>query len=198
MNLSFLRDRFARAFERKAVPIALAILFAVAMLLGIVFSGTALFYDYLLNLCDRFLYSVCYADRSVFVIFCERTAGGAVLVAVCTAAGVHLAALALIPAVLVYRAYTFGGCIAVFFGAYGVSGAIVALVLYLPVHLMIDFILICTSSVSCCRARSFRFRKQDFCDLLRDYGCFLLLVAAVCLLEAILLLAIFHPLGNLF
>lgn len=197
MNLSFFRDCLGRAFEKKVVLIVLGALFAVFMLLGIIFSGAALFYDYLLNQCDRYLYYVCYSDRSVILIFFERTAGGGVLLAVCALAGIHYAALALIPAVLIYRAYTFGGCIAVFFGAFGFSGALVALVLYIPIHLMVDLVLVCCCSVSVSRARLFRFHKQDFFDLMRDFLAFLLIAVAVFLLEAILLLAIFHPLGNL-
>lgn len=198
MNLSFLRECLLRALEKRVALAVFSGMFLLFAVLGMVFSGTALFYDFLLARCDRFLYYVCYSDQSVALLFLERTAGGAVLVAVCTLAGVHLAALAAIPAVLVIRAYTFGGCIAVLFGAYGVSGALVALVLYLPVHLALDAVLILCSSVSCGRARCFRFCKQDFFGLLCDFLAFLLLTAAIFLLEAVLLLAIFHPLGNLF
>ncbi len=198
MDLSFFTGRIERACSKKILLAILAGVFFLAMLLGILFSGTALFYDFLLNLCDRFLYYVCYGDRSVLLIFFERTAGALVLAALCMLSGMHPAACPLGIAVTVYRAYTFGGCVAVFFGAYGLPGALVSLVLFIPIHLMLDFLLLCMLSLSLQRARGFCFRRADFLELLTDFSAFAALIALIFLLEAILLLAVFHPVGNLF
>ncbi len=198
MDLSFIRDCLFRIRERKVTLLVIASLFLVGIVLGIAFARTPAFYDYQQNLCDRYLYRVCYSDRSVFVIFLERTAGASLLLLITGLSGVHVAVLAVPCALLLYRSYTFGGSIAILFGVYGVSGAVVALVLYIPVHLLIDAALIASTALSFGRARCFHFHKQDVCALLLDLLALFLLIAAVCLLEAILLLAIFHPLGNLF
>lgn len=198
MNLFFIKDLFCRAVEKKRALIIFGVIFLAGMILGICFVKTPAFYEFHLNNCDRFLTRVCYSDRNVFVIFLERTAGCALLLVLTLIGGVHIVAIAVPTAVILYRSYTFGGQIAVLFGVYGVSGAIVALVLYIPIHLLIDAILLIGTSISVGRARCFRFAKQDLCELGRDLLALLLLVAAVCLVEMILLLAIFHPLGNLF
>lgn len=196
MNLFFIKDALARALERKRILIIFGVIFLVGVVLGVCFVKTPAFYEFHLNNCDRFLTRVCYSDRSVFVIFLERSAGCALLLAVTITGGVHLVGLVLPTAVLLYRSYTFGGQIAVLFGVYGVSGVVVALVLYLPIHLITDAVLICGTGISCGRAGRFHFCKGDFCELGRDFLALFILLVAGCLLEMILLLAIFHPLGN--
>ena len=125
-------------------------------------------------------------------------AGCSLLLLLTLLGGVHIVGIALPSAILLYRSYTFGGQIAVLFGVYGFSGSIVALVLYIPIHVLIDAVIVLAASLSACRARCFCFTKRDFCELGLDFLAFLLLIVAVCLLEMILLLAVFHPLGNLF
>ncbi len=198
MNLFFIKDALCRATEKKRNLVIFGVIFLAGMILGICFVKTPAFYEFHLNGCDRFLTRVCYSERSVFLIFLERTAGCALLLILTLAGGVHIVGLVVPTAVLIYRSYTFGGQIAILFGVYGVSGALVALVLYIPIHIMIDVILLFGTSISVCRSRCFRFGKQDFCELALDFLALLLLIAAVCLIEMILLLAIFHPLGNLF
>lgn len=198
MGLPFCcQDCFHRAVERKRTLIVFAVLFLLGGILGAIFIKTPAIYDYHLNLCDRFIGRVCFSDKSVFVIFLERTAGNAVFLALIIIAGVHPVGLAVPPAVLVFRAYTFGGSVAVFFSVYGVSGALIALVLYIPVHLLLDVVFLCATSISCGRAGAFRFCKGDFRTLALDFLVLLILVALICLLEMILLLALFHPIGNL-
>lgn len=198
MDLFFLKDAFCRAIEKKRALIVFGVVFLAGMILGICFVKTPAFYEFHLNNCDRFLTRICYSDRSVFVIFLERTAGCSLLLVLTLIGGVHIVGLAVPAAVLLYRSYTFGGQIAILFGVYGVSGALVALVLYIPVHLLTDAILLFGTALSVGRTRCFHFAKQDLCELGRDFLALFLLIAAVCLLEMILLLAIFHPLGNLF
>lgn len=197
MSLSFFRDCFTRVCERKRILLFVGIFFLIGFILGISFVRTPAFYDYQLNICDRYLYRICFSDRSVFLIFLERTAGCGVLVAVVLFSGIHILGCVVPPAILLYRSYTFGGTVFILFGVYGVSGAIVALVLFLPIHIMVDVVLIAATSVSFGRCRRFRFMKEDFMELLCDALAFFLVVTAVCILESILLLAIFHPLGNL-
>ncbi len=198
MNLFFFKDCFSRVLERKRTLLALAIFFLAGWVLGMCFAKTPTFYGFQINICDRFLTRVCYSERSIFLIFLERTAGCAVLAAVVLVGGIHLVGLALPVALLLYRSYTFGGSLVVLFGVYGVSGAIVAVVLYLPVRILTDAALLSAATVSFGRAKHFRFAKQDLIELGLDFLAFLAVLALICLLEAILLLAIFHPLGNLF
>ncbi len=198
MDLFFLKDALCRATQKKRALVVFGVIFLVGMILGICFVKTPAFYEFHLNQCDRFLTRVCFSERSVFLIFLERLAGCFLLLLLTLAGGVHIAAIAVPTVVLIYRSYTFGGQIAVLFGVYGVSGALVALILYIPIHLLIDALLLLAASLSVCRARCFKFSKRELCELLLDLLAFLLLIAAVCLLEIILLLAIFHPLGNIF
>ena len=162
---------------------------------GIVFIKTPAFYEFHLKQCDRFLDRVCYSDRNVFVIFLERTAASALLLAL--AGGLHPVCLPIPVLVLLYRSYTFGGTLAVLFSVYSFPGAVVAFALYLPVHLLIDAILLLAAGVSFWRAFCFSFCAGDLKELLFDFLAFLAFLALVCLLEMILLLALFHPMGNL-
>ncbi len=197
MSFSFLREFFGRALERRSTLIIFAILFAAGALLGLCFINTPAAYDFHLENCDRYLRRVCYSDRNVFTIFSERTAGCLLLAALSAISGIHIAALALPSAVLLYRAYTFGGSIRILCSVYRVSGSLVVLVLYLPIHLLIDAVLIVGMALSCARAPHFCFCKRDFCDILCDFGVLAGLMALICLLEMLLLLVLFHPLGML-
>ncbi len=164
---------------------------------GIVFIKTPAFYEYHLKICDRFLDRVCYSDRSVFLIFLERTAGNALLLVLVLAGGLHPACLPLPAVVLLYRSYTFGGTLAILFSVYAFPGAVVAFVLYLPIHLLVDVALLLAAGTSVCRAFCFSFCAGDWKELLCDFLAFLALLVLICLLETVLLLALFHPLGNL-
>ncbi len=197
MSFSFLRDFLGRALERKRTLIVLGALFAVGIVLGLSFIKTPAAYDFHLENCDRYLRKVCYSERNVFAIFLERTAGCVLLAALTAVSGIHIAALILPSAILLYRAYTFGGSICILCSVYRVSGLLVVFVLYLPVHLLIDAVLVLGMALSCARAPHFCFCKRDFCELLCDFGVLAGLVALVCLAEMLLLLAVFHPIGVL-
>lgn len=198
MNLfSYFRELICRALERKKTLIVFAVLYLAFIVLGIVFIKTPAIYSYHINLCDRFIDRICYSQQSVILIFLERFAGNAVYLALLLCSGVHTAGLILPPVVLGYRAYTFGGSLAIFFSVYRMSGALIVFVLYLPIHLLLDVVFLCATSVSFSRAKCFRFKGDDFTALLRDFILLLVIVAVICLLEMLLLLIIFHPIGNL-
>lgn len=197
MALPFpVRDCFGRAFSRKTTIIVFAAGFLIVAILGLAISTPA-FYDYHLTLCERFIDRVCYSERSVILIFLERFAGNLLFVALLIASGIHVVALVIPPVVLSYRAYTFGGSLAVFFSVYQFSGALIVFVLYLPIHILIDAVLLLSTSLSYARAPCFRFGKDDFKEMLHDFLVLLALVAIICILEMILLLVLFHTLGNL-
>lgn len=192
-----MKDAFFRACERKKTLAVLLAVYAAAFILGIVFVRTPAFYAYHIELCDRYINRVVYSDRSVFTIFLERTAGCALLITLTMCSGIHVVGLIIPPPILVYRAYTFGGSIAIFFSVYKLSGAIVVFLIYLPIRLLTDCILLAAISLTFARAPRFRFAKCDFCDLGFDLLALILAVIAVCFLEMCLLLVIFHPIGNL-
>ena len=164
---------------------------------GIVFIKTPAFYDYHLKICDRYLDRVCYSDKSVFLIFLERSAVSVLLLALVLAGGFHPVCLSVPVLVLFFRSYTFGATTAVLFSVYSFPGAVVALTLYIPVHLLLDFVLLLAAGVSFSRAFGFSFCGSDFKDLLADLLLFAALTVLVCLLEMVLLLALFHTFGNL-
>ena len=198
MNLlSFWKETLAEIVARKKTLAVFAALFAVCGVLGICFIKTPAIYGYHLNLCDRFIDRVCYSDRSVILIFFERTCGNALLLCVVLFSGVHPVGLILPPIVLAYRAYSFGGSLAIFFSVYRVSGALIVFVLYLPIHLLIDAVLIGATALSCARASHFRFCKGDLIRLVRDVLLLTAIITIICFLEMLLLLVLFHPLGNL-
>ena len=197
MDFSFFTACLGRIWERKRSLILFGALFLCGVILGFLFIGTPSAYDYHFTLCERYLNRICFSDRDVFVIFLERTAGRALLLALILLSGVHFAALIVPSAVLLYRAYTFGGSIVILFSVYRVTGVLVVFVLYLPIHLLIDAVLVGATALSCARASGFCFCRRDFCDLARDFLALFALVALVCLLEMLLLLAVFHPMGTL-
>ncbi len=197
MSLFFVRDCFERCFERKKTLIVFGAIYLLGAILGMCFIRTPAVYDYHLGLCVRYMDRVCFSDRNIFLIFLERMCGCTLLLALMIASGVHFAALLVPPGILLYRAYTLGGSLIIFFSVYRATGALVVLVLYLPVHLLIDAVLIAATVVSCGRAHRFCFCRTDFTLLGLDFAAFFLLIAAICLVEAVLLLAVFHPIGTI-
>lgn len=199
MNPFFhVRDCFSRALGRKKTLIAFLALFLVGFVLGMVFITTPAIYDYHLTVCDRFVNRVCFSDRSVLEIFFERALGHGLLLILAVAAGVHPVACVFPPIVIGYRAYTFGGSLYIFFSVYRVSGAFIVLALYLPIHLLVDAVLCCAGVLSFSRAPHFGFGKGDWLALVADFLCLFAVVLAIGLAEMLLLLALFHPLGNIF
>ncbi len=197
MDRFFLQNFFGSVFSRKKTLIFLSLLVLVFLILGACFVTTSAVYDYHLSICDGFLTDVCFSDTNVFLIFLQRTGGCALLLLLILIGSFHPIALLLPLAVLAYRAFTCGGCLYVFFEYYGVTGAMIVFVLYLPVHLCADAILVFAATLAFARAFSFCFCACDFLDLLRDALILLGLVIAVCLFEMILLLALFHPIGKI-
>ena len=191
------KECFGRVFEKKLVLIIFAVLFVVGAALGIVFVKTPAMYDYHLNRCERFIDSICFSDRSVFLIFLERLAGHALILALLLIAGIHPVGLVITPVIVVFRAYTFGGSLSIFFSVYRMTGALIAIAFYLPVHIIFDCIFLAAVAISFQRASGFRFSKFNFGELLLDALIFLLLIAIVCLVEMLLLLILFHSVGNI-
>lgn len=191
------RECFCRAFTRKKTLLVFGIVAAVSLILGMIFVTTPAMYDYHLTICDRFVRRVCFSDRSVFEIFLERALGHALLLLVVLFSGIHVAGCVLPPVVFVYRAYTLGGSLYIFFSVYRFAGALIALGLYLPVHLAVDFLLCCAGALSYARAPHFCFSKHELFLLLLDFALLLVLLLAVGLVEMLLLLTLFHPMGNI-
>lgn len=197
MNLFPIRDCWRRVCDKKIALMIYGAVFLCFTVLGICFIKTPAIYEYHLNLCDKFVDRVCYSDRSVIVIFFERSSGHILLLAIALLAGVNMFAVAVPTVIFVYRAYTFGGSLYIFFNVYRLSGALIVGLLYLPVHLFIDVVLLSAILFSLGRAPRFSFCRQDFTDILRDFIVLGVLILLICLLEAVLLLALFHPLGNI-
>lgn len=183
--------------ERKKTLLIFCGIYLVGAILGMCFIKTPAVYEYHVTLCARYVDRVCFSDRNVFLIFLERSCGYALLLAVVLLSGMHFAALIIPPGILIYRAYTMGGSLLILFSVYRATGALVALVLYLPVHLLIDAVLLAAMAVSCGRATKFTFCRSDFAVLGADFVTFFLIILAVCLLETILLLTVFHPIGTI-
>lgn len=191
------KETILRAFERKwAIAVLLLLVFA-STVCGIVLVRTPAFYEFHLRVCDRYLNRVCYSDTSVFLIFFERTAGGLSLLLLVMCGGLHPAALLLPTSALALRGYLFGGSLAILFTVYRAAGALVVFTVYLPVHLLLDALLLLAAANSFCRALRFRFCAWDFKELLLDAAVFAALVAVCFLLEAFLLGVLYHPIGDL-
>ena len=191
--LFYVREAFSRAWERKRTLIIFALLFLVGMIVGMSFGASA----YHGKLCARYLRDVCYTDRSVFLVFLERAAGCIVLAAFLLFAGIHIVGLVFPPLLIAFRAYTFGGCLVVFFSVYRVSGALIVFCLYLPIHLLVDAVLLWATALTYDRAPGFCFCRADFFAILRDLAVLAAVLLAICFAEAVLLLVIVHPIGNL-
>ena len=192
-----IRERFGRAFEKKKILIIYALLFVIGLVLGIIFVKTPAIYSYHLDRCDRFIDGVCFSDNNVFLIFLERSAGHLLIALVLLLAGMHPVGLVLTPIVILFRSYTFGGSLYIFFSVYRMSGALISLALYIPIHLILDAVFLMTVALSFCRAFGFHFQKGDFLELIKDALIVFLFIVLACLLEMILLLILFHPLGNI-
>lgn len=193
--LVFAREALSRAWERKRTLIAFAALFLICTIVGITVGGAASAYH--LQLCARYLRDVCYTQKSIFVVFLGRAAGCCLMAAFVLFAGMHVVGLVFPPLLLVFRAYTFGGCIAVFFSVYKFAGALIVFTLYLPVHLLVDAALLWATALSYARAPSFCFCRSDFFALLRDLALLAAVLVLICLAELLLLVVIVHPIGNL-
>ena len=188
---------FARALERKKTLIFFAILTVLFAVLGMCVINSPAIYEYHLTVCDGFLTDICYSDTNVFVIFLERAGGCALLALLILVGGIHPVALLLPIAVLVYRAFTFGGSVYVFIDFYKISGAMVVIILYLPIHLAADVILIFAATITCGRAFHFSFCRTDLWGIVCDFFTVLFFIALVYLAEMLLLLALFHPIGKI-
>lgn len=197
MDLSPFLNAYRCVWEKKRLLIAFAALYLLGALLGALFIRTPSVYEYHLGSCERFMARICFSDRSVIVIFFERAGIAALLLALMLLAGIHAAALILPPALLLYRAYTLGGSTVIFFTVYRVTGVLVFLVLYLPVRLLTDALLVAATVLSCERARSFGFSRGEFAEIARDFAALLAAAVGVCLYEGILLFALFHPIGGM-
>lgn len=197
MDLFFLRSFFARVFERKKTLIFLALLTVIFTILGMCFLSSPTVYEYHLTLCENFILDVCYSDTNVFLIYIERLGGCALLIALMLVGCIHPIALLLPLAVIVYRAFTFGGCLFVFFDYYGMTGAMIVFIVYLPIHLLTDALLIFAATVTTERAFRFTFCASELFEVLWDALVLLLMAAAVYLAETVLLLALFHPIGKI-
>lgn len=197
MDLFFVHGLLSRALERKKTLIFLAIVCVLFTILGLCFVTTPAVYEYHLTVCESFVLDVCYSDTNVFLIFIERLGGCALLIVLILVGGLHPAALILPFAVLIYRAFTFGGSLFVFFDFYGLSGGMIVFVLYLPIHLLTDVLLIALTSAMVGTACRFCLTVSDFCGLLWDFLAALLIAVFIYLAEMILLLALFHPIGKI-
>lgn len=189
------RAFLGRAVQQKRLLVLFFVLFALAFLLGIILAAAKVDYAQHLLRCERYFERVLYSARSVFLIFLERTASGAIVIAVLTACSVHPAAVALPTVLFVYRGYVCGGSVVVFVSAFGLGGVLVGLLLYLPVQLALTALYMLTASLSF--SRSLTFCGRELGALFMQFLCALVLVAAICLAELLLLLVIFRPLGGL-
>lgn len=191
---SFFFAPFVRAIAWKKTLIAFAAIFFLFVVLGLCFVTQPAAYDYHLNLCARYVDRVCYSDTSVILIFMARVGGCALLAVLTVSGGIHKAALLIPIAVLGYRGYTLGGSLYILFSVYGMTGAVIVFLAYLPVHLLIDAILLfgCVNSVESAMCS----RIGDPFKLLRLFLFLLFWIAAVCAAECVLLLAFFHPIGT--
>lgn len=192
-----IKECFGRVFEKKVVLLVFGVLFIAGTVLGIVFIKTPAVYDYHLNRCESFIESVCFSDRSVFLIFLDRLLSHSLILLLLLAAGIHPVGLVVTPLIIVFRAYTFGGSLAIFFSVYRMTGALVAIAFYFPVHILFDCIFIAAIALSFGRAFCFRFCKNEIVNLAKDYFIFLIFTVIVCIAEIILLLILFHSVGNI-
>lgn len=188
---------FERALIRKKTLIIFAVVCLTSFVLGIIFIKTPSAYNYYLKICDRFIDRICFSQTSVGLIFLERTAGFTLIVATITLSGIHFAGCIIPPAIFVYRFYTFGGSVAIFLSVYRMTGVLIVFVLYLPVHLLIDAVCLAAAALAYSRACCFRFTKEDWCGLACDFLVLFAAVILICLVEMLLLLVLFHPIGNI-
>ncbi len=195
---SYYHEKVRILLERRKTLVLFAALYAICLILGIVFIKTPSVYEYHFRSCERFLNRVCYSQTNVVLIFLKRTLGCCAYLALISVCSVHIIpACAMIPTVLCYRAYTFGGAAWIFVSVYKMSGVFVLLVLYVPIRLLCDFIYVCCSVCSFARVKEFSWQKRDFAQLFSNFIRDCILIVAVCLFEMILLLVLYHPIGAL-
>ncbi len=195
MDLFFIRDVLQRGWERKKTLIALSAIFLILTVVGICCVSQPAVYEYHLSLCDKFVTDVCYSETNVFLIFPARLLGHSLMLLLILAGGLHPAAVLLPIAVLAYRAFTFGGSLYVFFTFYGFSGGLIVFVLYLPVHLCVDAVLLFAAAISF--GRAFSHCREGLIGILYDALALFVCLATILLGETILLLVLFHPIGNI-
>lgn len=193
---SFFFAPFLRAFAHKKMLVAFSAVFLLAFILGICFVTQPAAYDYHLNLCARYVDRVCYSDTNLFLIFFARLGGSALLALLVAAGCIHPVALILPLFVVCYRGYTLGGCIYILFSVYQMTGAVIVFLVYLPVHLLIDGLLLCGWVLAAERAVCFRFCMGDLPEILRMLLFMIAWTAVICAAEAFLLLVFFHPVGS--
>lgn len=193
--LFLLRDCVSKALYHKKIFILTVIAFFLFAILGVCFYKTPSTYGYILRICNRFIDYICFSDRSVVVIFFERTFGHLLILALILVSGVHWGMLPLPICALLYRAYSFGGMIAIMIATYRLSGVLIVFVLYLPIHLLLDVVFLIALNITCWRVKEFAFRRDDFQVLCCDFLSLGAIIAVVCLLEAVILLVLFHSIG---
>ena len=64
-------------------------------------------------------------------------------------------------------------------------------------HLLFDALFLCSATLALERAKHFSFCGDAFFGLSREFALALAIAAFICLLEMLLLAALFHPLGNI-
>lgn len=198
MNLfAHFRGCLGSALERKKTLVFVAAVYVLFFIVGACCARSPAMFEYNRNLCARYIDRVCYSDTDVFVLFFTRLLGHGLLFVLVLAGSIHPAAMLFPAAVLLYRSFTFGGSVVLFFAVYGAAGALVVFILYLPIHLLIDVSLLLACSRSCGRCTSFCFCGDDLLVLLLDLLCFVLVAVAVGAVEGLLLAALYHPLGNI-
>ncbi len=197
MNLLFcFQDCLSRIVLRKKTVIVLIIVFLCSTLCGIIFVKTPTFYEFHLRQCNRYLDQVCYSQTNVIVICFRRFFGCLLYILLLTAAGIHPVALIFAPLALVYRAYTFGGSVFLLVSAYRASGVVVLLTIFLPVHILSDVLFLAVATLSFERAFRFRCCADHLRGIATDFLVAAIVGFAICLFEAFLLVALFHPIGN--
>ncbi|MDE6274746.1 MAG: hypothetical protein K2L87_06855 [Clostridiales bacterium] len=195
--VSLLMERLRCMLTRKKTMIIFVVLFLFGAICGMIFIKTPAVYGYHLKMCDRFVERVCFSSQNVFLIMLERAAGHALYLIIILAAGISPFLLVLTPVIWVYRAYTFGGSIVMLFAVYRFTGALLVFGLYLPIHLLIDAVLLCAISLSFSRARGFCFCRREHRELALDLLILFALIVLICILEMFLLLMFFHSPGNI-
>lgn len=184
-------------FERKKTLVLFAGIYLICFVLGMIFIKTPAVYEYHFRACDRFLNQICYSQTSVIIILFKRFLGCAAYLALIFVSSVHvLPACFVFPVVLGFRAYSFGGMTCILISVYKMSGVFILLALYLPIHVMCDVIYLFCGMIAIDNSRKFCWGRADWSNLLFNYVKMAVLILVVCLVEALLLLTLFHPVGS--
>lgn len=196
MNLFFtLKNRIHELFERKKAIIILILLFLSSIVCGIVFIKNGEFYQICMRNCSRFVDYVCFSQVSVFKIFLERFLAHLLILSVVLLTGITKITSYLSPVILVYRGFFLGGNCFLLIAVYHFSGILILLLLYLPIHLAVDFLLTVACIHAFDRSKSFYFCKDGLLGLASDLALYAISLLAIHAVETLILFAIFHPLG---